>query len=364
MIKIISRPHNDHFTFSLFHELLSQLDCHYDAYYAWSSDILDQLHNTDFGKSPNVIFGIKDHLEPWGPELLVTVAQRFPLTNFVVLTSLENPTAHLRLPDNLHVISWGGDLTNQLDEYTTLDPVLDKNFQSSKIYIALNRFCRIHRVVTLSYIYATGLHAHGHLSLLIPDPPVGQPKLDFDQLWHLPRHAYIRDAFYRGHAMMRKDSWLQMESPNIYPRNVNDNVGNFNSSLRYLYRDSFVEIVSETTFTLLPYLLTEKTLNAFVGCNFPIILGGRGAVQHLRQLGFDMFDDVICHDYDNIWDPVDRIVMAIELNRGLLTDDHEVKEAWQQRRSRFLHNIEVIKTLDNQYWSRAQQSWNQIQWYQ
>lgn len=363
MIKILSRPPYDAYTFSLFNHLLSQIDCDYHAYYAWSSDILDLLHTTDFGKIPNVILGLKDHLEPWGPELLITVAQRFADTNFVVLTSLENPTTHLQLPDNLHVISWGGDLTNQLDDYVILDPVLDKNFQSSKIYIALNRICRIHRIVTLSYIYANGLHTHGHLTLLIPDPPADQPKLDFDQLFHLPRHASIRDTFYRGLELMRQDTFLQMDSPHIYPTGRNDNVSNFNAGLRNLYRNSFVEIVSETTFVLLPYLLTEKTLNAFLGCNFPIILSGRGAVQHLRQLGFDMFDDVVCHDYDSIWDPVDRITMAIELNRGLLTGDHAVKDAWQQRRVRFLHNIEVIKTLGKQYWARAQHGWNQIQWY-
>lgn len=114
--------------------------------------------------------------------------------------------------------------------------------------------------------------------------------------------------------------------------------------------------MTETTFVPKSYFLTEKTLQSFYGCNFPIILGGYGIVRHLRDVGFDMYDDIIDHSYDTIANPFDRIVTAIESNRRLLLDSDYAKSSWAANRDRFAKNIEVAKTMYSWYRKRAVQT--------
>lgn len=364
MIEVISRPPNDDFTYDLFRDLLSPLTCDYQAYYLWfSPQRLQQLtQDPSCLIKDNIILAIKDHLEPNGQQVLIDVANRYPRKNFVVLTSMENLFVGVERPKNIHSVNWGGDITNQLSLYDALEPVLDKNFNSDKTFITLNRASRQHRVFLLVYLHLLNLQSHGHLSLLIPQV-AGVPDYNWDQWFELPRQSAIKQQFLMAHDQVINDDTLQnFPVSDVYPKLSNDNVNNFINNLKPLYRNSFVEIVTETTFTLLPYLLTEKTRNAFLGCNFPIILSGRGAVQHLRELGLDLFDDVINHDYDRCWNPVDRVVMAVTLNQGLLTDLDAVKQAWKSRQHRFQRNVEVFRTLGYQYRTRALDQWNQIQW--
>jgi hypothetical protein len=102
-------------------------------------------------------------------------------------------------------------------------------------------------------------------------------------------------------------------------------------------------------------MLTEKTAHSFYGCNFPIILSGAGAVAHLRGLGLDMFDDVVDHSYDQIHNPFDRIVTAVDSNRRLLTDPDYAKQSWAQCRSRFERNVEVMRDIYCWYEQRTRQ---------
>jgi hypothetical protein len=63
--------------------------------------------------------------------------------------------------------------------------------------------------------------------------------------------------------------------------------------------------------------VTEKTFHALIAEQIPIIIGYKGIVEHCRQMGFDMFDDLVDHSYDTIPGP-ERIHAAIELNRDLI----------------------------------------------
>jgi hypothetical protein len=125
--------------------------------------------------------------------------------------------------------------------------------------------------------------------------------------------------------------------------------------LRNMYRNSFVEIVSETGFAAHTFFITEKTAHAFYGCNFPIILSGCGTVAHLRELGLDVFDDIVDHSYDQISNPFDRIIHAIESNSTLLTDTEYVKQAWKTHRSRFERNVRVMRDIYSWYENRTRQ---------
>jgi hypothetical protein len=167
------------------------------------------------------------------------------------------------------------------------------------------------------------------------------------------------DNVYRqGYEKLKNAVFDQYDNYEIYPNKNNDNVYNFKQCLSNYYKNSFVEIITETSFTEPCYLLTEKTLNSIYGCNFPILIGGCGSVAFLRSIGFDMFDDVIDHSYDTITDPLEKIYFAVERNKHLLSNTDLVKDLWVKHKQRFLNNIDIARVnMYDFYTQRAETQW-------
>lgn len=377
MIHIINRPFNDEFSYNLFHQLLAQINVPYNAYYIWSnppSGFQHSLSTIDFSQSPNVIIGVKDLLDFWkdynfwhdtahaGTKFLDNIAQQYPDTNFIILTSLENLHKEEINSPNIQILSWGGDWVNQHNLYQHLTPVIDKNFNTTTHYISLNRQAREHRLVLLSYLYGTGLNRYGNLSFLqeqdAHDCILDRISWEFDD-----RHTVVREHIIQGYLKF-KDNPPGDDDYNIYHSGANNNLANFESSLRAKYRNSFVEIVTESSFNGPSFFLTEKTMHSFYGCNFPIILAGCGSVQHLRDIGFDLFDDIINHHYDLIKNPIDRITQAVDLNRLLLSDGDLVKQLWLENQDRFIKNITIANSITDYYTNRMLEQWKQLKWIQ
>jgi len=86
-----------------------------------------------------------------------------------------------------------------------------------------------------------------------------------------------------------------------------------------LYHNCDINIVTESLYFTTHGIITEKTLFAWLAQQVPIIIGHRGIVQQARNLGFDMFDDVVDNSYDNEPDHC-RLSVAIESNRNLLVN--------------------------------------------
>jgi hypothetical protein len=83
-------------------------------------------------------------------------------------------------------------------------------------------------------------------------------------------------------------------------------------------------------------MLTEKYLNSVYGCNFPILLVSVGSIRLLRDIGFDMFDDIVDHGYDLA--PNDcRVEMALESNRPVISSHYDT--------SRLLPRLRANKEL-------------------
>lgn len=55
------------------------------------------------------------------------------------------------------------------------------------------------------------------------------------------------------------------------------------------------------------FFYTEKTDKAFYMEQIPLFLAKAGYVAEIRKHGFDLFDDIVDHSYDNIADPFKRI---------------------------------------------------------
>jgi hypothetical protein len=368
---VISNTVHDDCSLPLFQELVGDRE----GYYIWSCPpiAMDRFLQSTTCHSPVIFLGIKDQLSAWkdfdwwhdqqqdGTCSIQGFARRHPNSTIVLFTSVENLQLELNEP-NLHIIPWGGDWVNQKTEYSRMEPVLDKNFNSDRTYISLNRNVRSHRLVTLSYLFGKKYDHTGVITYLknhsMPDSFLDTVSWEFG-----PGHDQLRDTILDGFESIKSNPALSVDDYDVYQQYGTaaiDNAGNFENRLRGLYRNSFVEIVSESVFTTPSFIVTEKTANSFFGCNFPIILGGCGIVAHLRELGLDVFDDVVDHGYDHIENPFDRIVTAIESNRRLLLDTDHARQSWLQCRPRFEHNVSVMQNIYAWYETRAKAKFAQV----
>jgi hypothetical protein len=84
-----------------------------------------------------------------------------------------------------------------------------------------------------------------------------------------------------------------------------------------VYGTCAVNIVTETEYATAPGIISEKTLLAMAAEQIPIVIGHQGIAQHCRELGFDMFTDLVDVSYDHM--PNDqRAEQALLLNQDLI----------------------------------------------
>ena len=114
-----------------------------------------------------------------------------------------------------------------------------------------------------------------------------------------------------------------------------------------VYKHSLFHIIAETRIE--EPLLSEKTFKIFSAGQIPIMCGARHAIKHLRELGFDVFDDIVDHSYDNIENWKERInAMHVSLDKLVELDQLTlIKETEQRRISNniHLHSVELTNTI-------------------
>ncbi len=377
------RSPGDEFTLTLFLKLVQAVKNDANLLYLWST-IMDPAYTQliDAGRTYEakirlmmyrymkrdlIVLGVKDHLtthalnfeteKPTVAQYLENMFTFYSDKKFIFFTSMENLEAYIT-NENVYIIPWGGDITNHEKEYKTLTPVMVKNLDSEKTFISLNRGGRVHRLLSIGLLHGLELQSHGIISCLFDFN-----KIESDKPLHFsPSQLPIEQLFVKGQGLLNQNTSLITDGKDtIYTEKENDNVGNFNTNLSEYYKNTFVEIISETSCFEKSFLITEKTLNCVYGCNFPIMISSKGAVAFLREMGLDMFDDIVDHSYDSIENPVERIYRAISDNTELLTNNHRTKKLWQESRSRFEQNVKFVKAgMYEFYTNRATTKFNQV----
>ena len=101
------------------------------------------------------------------------------------------------------------------------------------------------------------------------------------------------------------------------------------------WTDTYINFVTETTVTK-GLFITEKTWKPIASEQLFLIYGNQGIIKHLRDIGVDVFDDIIDHDsYDNITDPEERLLRIHLIIESLIKKDlHKIFVATSARRKR------------------------------
>lgn len=367
---ILIRPPGDQFTFRLFYKLAAHLT-NKDMIYTWSAVLsaayLDKVRRyhargewndqsevyyrnimLESIKHDLVVLGVKDHLTsnkfypanniPDIAKYLSDLFEFYKDKNFILFTSLENLETYIDF-ENVKIVPWGGDITNHQVEYSKLEPVLEKDLTSNCCFLSLNRNNRFNRSLGLAMLYGLDYEQHGLISCMFKDQI---DNLLYDITNFNPSDENLQ--IVRTGLDKFKHAELELnDNPEIYVYGNNDNVSNFKNKLVPYYSKTFVELINETSYTESAFNLTEKTLNSVYGCSFPILLSSPGSVTFLRNMGLDMFDDIIDHSYDSIQDPIERLYAALTSNKRLLTDVEYAKDKWTASRARFISRVAFVK---------------------
>lgn len=102
--------------------------------------------------------------------------------------------------------------------------------------------------------------------------------------------------------------------------------------------------------------ITEKTFKCFGWRQIPIWFAAPGIVRDVRNLGFDVFDDIINHDcYDGISDPVCRMTAVVGTLKNFIESRSDTPDdVYRSVRLRLEKNWQRLLELDRQklpYWA-------------
>jgi hypothetical protein len=117
------------------------------------------------------------------------------------------------------------------------------------------------------------------------------------------------------------------------------------SSTEDLIRNSYINLVSESTCESFDdkFFITEKSIKPFVLQQIPLFLGPRKIVSHYRDYGFDVFDDLINHSYDNVDDlNIKTNLIYNELNNIMKLN---LKELFLKINNRLLNNYNLYNEM-------------------
>jgi hypothetical protein len=124
-----------------------------------------------------------------------------------------------------------------------------------------------------------------------------------------------------------------------------------------VFEPTCVSLITEPAFFERETIITEKTIMAIYGGTVPIWVGGWRIADYLRGQGFDVFDDIVDHSYQDMPDPWDRCYYAIEKNLNLLKDFDTVQRFVYNNKHRLQANLDLLTT--NIFFKNTQQILNQ-----
>ncbi len=211
-------------------------------------------------------------------------------------------------------------------------------------FLSLNNSCRIHRVYLFTQLLKRGLSLDKCSFLFSTGTPNG---------WLYNRQVYESTLdMLLGEKKIDEELCnraLNYSLPKILDYDNTTATYIFND-INYLYK-TILNLVSETTVGMTEgdfskdsiYTITEKTIKPFLVKQIPLFFALPGHINLLREMGFDMYDDIVNHSYDTEMDSVKRLDMILdELERLLKVD---LLEFVNVNKDRFDRNYNLLFEL-------------------
>lgn len=221
------------------------------------------------------------------------------------------------------------------------------NFVTNKVgkfFICLNNMKKIHRLILLSYLKKLEIiddvnwsYRVGWNSLTIDYYENFKCILNEDDVNDLKNEILFFNNIELKHADFEKDI---LNLPYI---------GNISEIVKD-QENSYINIVSESLFLEEDVVqITEKSLKPFFYYQIPIFCATHHHVKSLKtKYDFDLFSDIINHDYDNELDNVKRMTkLTLEIKR-LNNNKEEIKKIYPSLKERMeLNKLKLFDILKN-----------------
>jgi len=228
----------------------------------------------------------------------------------------------------------------RLDGSTILtDKVYDKR------YLNFNRRWRLHRPTLVGLLLAKNLLSKGYVSLAPSDD-----NRNWQGMWHWIKVHHAHDPEITELLSKYENEIINMPPLYLDTDELVNNRALFEEQSLYLYENSLVSIVSETTFYHGAGLnearfLSEKIFKPIaVGHPFIFVTVPK-SLELLRTLGYKTFHPYIDESYDDEFDDCARMKKIInEIERISNMSDQEVREFCKNVKPICDHNQEVLKS--------------------
>lgn len=277
-------------------------------------------------------------------EVLSSVAKHLGILDRIAVFDAGRHCSGFRDIKTIIYSPWWFDRTINLFDYdldgTGMHPIPFD--QRTYTFSCLNRIARSHRVKLVERIIDEGLLTEG----LVTCGPA-TPTYMFDR-WCRPETLKYFPL----------DPLGDLEEMTGDPRNVVFDASKPNQQLM----SSIINLISETSYERLTDIkeswergmTTEKTVKTYMSHQLPLWLATHSFVDYQRGMGFDLFDDLIDHSYDNIMSPWERIDAVVrELKRLCAIPRKELVDFCVQNQHRFEFNRQWARQKNQEMWQEA-----------
>jgi hypothetical protein len=141
-----------------------------------------------------------------------------------------------------------------------------------------------------------------------------------------------------------KKSIYEIDCQVDYPPSKIDTEASYSN---YAYKNSYINIVTETNFEKNDIILTsEKSFIPLFFSQIPIIMASANHIKKMKdRYGFDFFDDIVDHSYDSELNPNKRFKMIIDEILRLNNKKEEIVNFFKNNKSRFDRNVQIFEEM-------------------
>jgi hypothetical protein len=237
--------------------------------------------------------------------------------------------------------------------------------KTGKLFICHNKSSKPHRYATLALLHKRGLIDDVNWSLV-----TGQIRPPEDYVWlneALPIDVVnsceneikklfsikVKESDYEvnkkyfsedGEIIFDKNEFPELGEPAM------ESGGLLIPEDSFSYMNSYVNIVTESQFRddFNVIHVSEKSFRPFAYYNLPLIVATQNHIKYMKdKYGFDFYDDLINHDYDNEKYIGNRITMLIDEVIRLKNNKEDVIKFYKQNTHRLINNQKIISEIKN-----------------
>jgi len=145
-----------------------------------------------------------------------------------------------------------------------------------------------------------------------------------------------------------KQNWIRTDnSESLYDLGINfyKNYSEVYANIKNkLFDNTCTSIISEPAFYELGNMFTEKTIMSIYSGHFLIWPGMYKSAETFKNMGFDVFEDIIDHSYQYLEHPGRRIVEAFLRNMDFLNDIDLQNKCRERMLDRLNYNLQLIRS--------------------